>query len=351
MSDNVQNDAFQNSPKLDEGHAEQIEGTRLTKKQKFITHLKKWWWAYSILAILGVVLAVMLTIFVGVQNIAQSKINGAVLEVQGISCTNTETNTFTLGINTTLKSGTTKATVEAFQGVMYLEDEPSHTPFVTIDFPETQNMPFQTVNISQFVNITNIPALTTFNTWLLNNDSLRVTVLGYPNVKVPGISKKYGVTFKKTVTMPGLNGFAGLSVTNSSISISNFSDGTNFHTTATIPNKSLVTFEIGNVTFNTYMNNSLIGDSYINNVLLVPGNNTFAFRSSIEQTPVLNAVQSEPWCKTGIVPMDLSGKAVVNNGQPLAYFAEALASHNTTVQLDLGTPLRALGLNPKCPSS
>lgn len=107
----------------------------------------------------------------------------------------------------------------------------------------------------------------------------------------------------------------------------------------------------GNVTFNTYLNGSLVGNSYINNVLLAPGNNTFAFRASIEQSPILSAVQTEPWCQTGIVPMDLSGKAVVNHGQPLAYFADALGSHNTTVQLDLGTPLRALGLNPKCPSS
>ncbi|CAK7217117.1 hypothetical protein SCUCBS95973_003043 [Sporothrix curviconia] len=332
--------------------AEQIERTQpQSKKAKFFTHLKRFWWVYAILAVCAIVLAVMLTIFIGVKNLAQSKINAAVLEVQGISCTNTDTNTFTLGINTTLKSGSTKATVKAFKGVMYLEDEPSHTPFVTIDFPETQNMPFQTVNISQHVDIESIPALTTFNAWLLNNESLRVTVLGYPDVKVPGISKNYGVTFKKTVTMPGLNGFAGLSVYNSSINITNFADGTNFHTTATIPNKSLVTFEIGNVTFNTYLNGSLVGESYINDVLLAPGNNTYAFRSEIAQAPILAAVQSEPGCETGIVPMDLSGKAVVNHGQPLAYFADALASHNTTVQIDLGTPLRALGLDPKCPSS
>ncbi|CAK7229876.1 hypothetical protein SBRCBS47491_007397 [Sporothrix bragantina] len=346
-----------NSAKADESglnnqySAEQIESRPQSKKAKFFSHLKRFWWVYAILAICAIVLAVMLTIFIGVKNIAQSKINDAVLDVQGISCTNTDTNTFTLGINTTLKSGTTKATVEAFQGVMYLEDEPSQTPFVTIDFPETQNMPFQTVNISQHVDIESIPALTTFNAWLLNNESLRVTVLGYPNVKVPGISKKYGVTFKKTITMPGLNGFAGLSVYNSSINITNFADGTNFHTTATIPNKSLVTFEIGNVTFNTYLNGSLVGLSYINDVILAPGNNTYAFRSEIQQGPVLTAVQTEPWCQTGIVPMDLSGKAVENHGQPLAYFADALATHNTTVQLDLGTPLRALGLNPKCPTT
>lgn len=211
---------------------------------KFKRSLRRFWWAYLIVALLLAALGILLTIFVGVQSIAQNKINDAVLEVQGISCTNTHTNAFQLSINTTLKSGTTKATVEAFPGVMYLEDEPSHTPFVTIDFPETHNQPFQVVNISQYINITNIPALTTFNTWLLNNESLRVTVLGHPTVKVPGISHGYKVTFKKTITMPGLNGFSGLSVANSSISLTEFSDGSNFHTTATIPNKSIVTFEI-----------------------------------------------------------------------------------------------------------
>ncbi|CAK7213917.1 hypothetical protein SEUCBS140593_002008 [Sporothrix eucalyptigena] len=337
---------------LDSFPAEQVENRQpVSKKTKFFRHLKRFWWVYAILAILAVVLSVMLVIFVGVKNIAQSKINAAVLEVQGISCTKTETDNFVLGINTTLKSGTTKATVEAFEGVMYLEDEPSHTPFVTINFPETQNQPFQTVNISQNVNVTNLDALTTFNAWLLNNETLRVTVQGNPTVKVPGISKGYGVTFKKTVTMPGLNGFAGLSTTNNSISASNFSDGTNFHTTSTIPNKSLVTFEIGNVTFNTYLNGSLVGTSYIDNVVLSPGNNTYPLRAKIEQSPILTAVQSEPWCQTGIVPMDLSGLSVTNNGQDLPYFANALATHNTTVEVDLGTPLRALGLNPKCPSS
>ncbi|CAK7567055.1 MAG: hypothetical protein SEPTF4163_005013 [Sporothrix epigloea] len=344
-----------NSAKAEEGgfanNAEQIERAQpQTKKAKFITHLKRFWWVYAILAILAIVLAVMLTIFVGVKNIAQSKINAAVLEVQGISCTNTASESFTLSINTTLKSGTTKATVEAFEGVMYLEDEPSHTPFVTINFPETQNKPFQTVNISQHVDIKSVPALTTFNSWLLNNDSIRVTVKGNPTVKVPGISKGYGVLFKKTVILPGLSGFAGLSVYNNSINVTGFADGTNFHTTATIPNKSLVTFEIGNVTFNTYLNGSLVGETYIDNVMLVPGNNTFALRSEIQQGPVLNSVQSQPWCRDGIVPMNLSGKAVENHGQPLAYFADALATHNTTVQIDLGTPLRALGLNPKCPN-
>lgn len=317
---------------------------------KFKASLKRFWWAYLLFFLCAVVLAVMLMIFVGVKNIAQGKIDNATLEVLGISCTNTTESTFTLGINTTLKSGTTKATVSKFKGVMYLEDEPSHAPFVTIDFPEVKNKKFQTVNITQNVEITDTEALARFNTWLLANDSLRVTVEGHPTVKVPGISKKYGVTFKKTVTLTGLSGFAGIASYNGSISLSNFTDGTNFHTTAVIPNHSLVTFEIGNVTFVNFLNGANVGNTYLDNVVLYPGNNTFPFRSSISQSPVLTAVQTQPYCEKGIVPFELSGRSVLNNGQNLTYFTEALAAHNTTIEIDIDTPLEALGLSPKCSS-
>ncbi|EPE05959.1 hypothetical protein F503_02788 [Ophiostoma piceae UAMH 11346] len=318
---------------------------------KFKVSLKRFWWAYLIFFLCSVVLAVMLLIFVGIKNIAQDKIDNATLEVLGISCTDTLEDTFTLGINTTLKSGTTKATVSKFKGVMYLEDEPSHRPFVTIDFPSVKNKRFQTVNISQNVQIVDKDALTTFNTWLLSNESLRVTVLGHPTVKVPGISKKYGVTFKKTVTLTGLNGFAGINAYNGSISLKNFTDGTNFHTTTEIPNASVVTFEIGNATFANFLNGSHVGTTYLDNVTLYPGKNVFSLRSSISQGPVLTAVQTQPYCGSGIVPFQLSGRGVDNNGQNLTYFGEALAAHNTTIDIDLDTPLKALGLNPKCPSS
>ncbi len=350
----------------------EVAGRTTTKKQKFIAHLRRFWWIYLIIALLLAAMAILLVIFVGVKNIAQGKINGAVLDVQGISCTNTKTDSFMLSINTTLKSGKTKATVDAFEGDMYLEDEPSHEPFATILFPETHNQPFQTVNVSQEIAIKNASALTLFNTWLLTRESVRVTVLGYPKVKVPGISHKYGVTFKKTVTLTGLNNFDGMAVSNSSISSSNFSDGTNFHTTVVIPNRSVVSFEIvsvciqstavaqrcitaadrtqGNVTFATFLNGSNVGTSYVDNVFLAPGNNTYPYRATMAQLPVVSAVQSEPWCQDGVVPFTISGRSVENHGESLVYFSDALAAHNTSISIDLGTPFRAIGFDPKCPS-
>lgn len=125
--------------------------------------------------------------------------------MEGITITNSQTDSFTMSINSTIRqSSSVSATVDAFTGDLYLEDLEPHTPFAQIDFPQTQSLSVVTVNITQNVPITtNLDAMTTFNTWLLNNESLRVTVSGNTKVRVSGISTAFGVTFQKTVTLIG----------------------------------------------------------------------------------------------------------------------------------------------------
>ena len=144
------------------------------------------------------------SILVGVPKIAQSKLDDAELILDGIVVTNTQGKNFTMAINSTIKSdGKVHANIDPFEGVMYLEDKLPHTPFAKIQFPATTADALQTVNVTQFLPIDDVDALTTFNTWLLSNETLRVTVLGDTKVKVKGINRKYDVTFKKTVEMPG----------------------------------------------------------------------------------------------------------------------------------------------------
>ncbi len=144
------------------------------------------------------------SLLVAVPKIAQSKIDDAVLTLEGFTVTNTQAGNMTVSINSTITTdGSVHADIDGFEGVMYLEDQPAQTPFAKIQFPATTADKLQTVNVTQFVAIDDVPALTTFNTWLLANESLRVTIRGDTQVKVKGISRSYGVTFKKTITMPG----------------------------------------------------------------------------------------------------------------------------------------------------
>lgn len=137
--------------------------------------------------------------------IAQSKLDAAKLTVQGISITKTQSEAYLVGINSTIESdGKFQATIDGFHGSMYLEDLQPHTPFCAVDFPQTTSAAIQVVNVSQPIQIQDMAAFTTFNTWLLNNETLRVTMTGDTHIRLSGISKAFPVTFKKTVTLNGM---------------------------------------------------------------------------------------------------------------------------------------------------
>jgi hypothetical protein len=184
-------------------------------------------------------------LLVAIPHVAQQKIDDAHLSLDGINVSNTQTQNLTLAINSTITSdGSIHATIDGFQGVMYLEDLEGHTPFANINFPQTTSDALQTVNITQPLPINDVHALTVFNTWLLVNETLNVTVSGDTNVHVSGIDRAYGVHFQKTVNMPGLNKLDGIIVNETTISGQNDTLGNNFHGVAYIPNYSLVAFEL-----------------------------------------------------------------------------------------------------------
>jgi Protein of unknown function (DUF3712) len=152
-----------------------------------------------------VILTLLHSILVAIPHIAQQKINEATLSIEGISILQTQTTSYQLGINSTIRSdGSIHATIKSFNGSMYLEDLQPHTPFSTVLFPESTSDAVVTVNVSQHMDVTNLDAFTTFNTWLLNNETLRVTISGDTFVRVSGIARDYPVTFTKTVTLNGM---------------------------------------------------------------------------------------------------------------------------------------------------
>lgn len=320
------------------------------RRRGCLGHCARFWWAYLIVLVIIVVIVVPVVLLVGVPKIAQQKLDDAELHLDGINISNTQAQNLTMAINSTITTdGSVHATVEGFQGVMYLEDLQPHSPFAKINFPQTSSDAFQTVNVSQFLPIDDVKALTVFNTWLLANESLRVTVLGDTDVRVRGISRDYGVTFKKTVDMPGLNAFAGTVVNQTSISLDKEN---NFNATAYIPNRSHFDFELGNVTFRNYLLGQEIGTVYIDNLRVRRGMNVYKMRATIQQEPVIKALGRPEYCQgpnKGILPFEISGSSVINHGQALSYFADALAAVNQSIPINIGAGIKSsLGLDIPC---
>ena len=93
----------------------------------------------------------------------------------------------------------------------------------------------------------------------------------------------------------------------------------------------------GNVTFTNFVDDEEVGELFINNLILVPGDNKVEITALMDQVKILDAARSKKYCKTGVVPVKLLGKSVVNHGQKLSYFATALGSKNQTVDIDIRT--------------
>jgi hypothetical protein len=312
------------------------------KGGKFKRHCGRFWWAYLIATIIVIVLVVVLIIFVAVPKIAQHTVDNAELTIESIVASNTQESNFTMSVNSTIRTGkSSSATIEGFEGVMYLEDFEPKTPFARLNFPETTGEKLQVVNISQFTQIQDVEAFTRFNTWLLLNDSIRVTVEGDTKIHVKGLSKAYSINFKKIVTLQGLRNFEGTNVPYSTVELTPDENGDNFKGTVTIPNRSIVSFEIGNASFTTYLLKENVGTTYMDNVFLRPGLNNFTMHASINQTAVLNALQLKPYCdEGGLIPVELTGKDVVNHGRHLIYYSNALGAANQTVDIPLGFDLQ-----------
>lgn len=79
-----------------------------------------------------------------------------------------------------------------------------------------------------------------------------------------------------------------------------------------------------------------MGQSYLNNLTLQPGDNYFPMTSAIDQTAILNLISSKDNPYTdGLVPFVITGNSSVYNGKELPYFTEALAANNLTVNLNI----------------
>lgn len=189
-------------------------------------------------------LTLPLRILVAVPKIAQSKINEAKLEIQSVRILDTESDAYLMEIDSSITTdGKIHAKVDPFEADMYLEDWPAHVAFATVKMPETNSNKHQVVNVSQQVTITDMEEFTRFNVWFHNNETVRVTVYGKTKVKPSGLSRKYGVTFKKTLELKGLNHFAGTEVNDGHIGFGSGKDGPNFNGTTTIPNASVFTLD------------------------------------------------------------------------------------------------------------
>ncbi|KHN99907.1 uncharacterized protein MAM_01831 [Metarhizium album ARSEF 1941] len=317
------------------------------KKALLKNHCKRFWWLHLIIFLVVTAAVIVVVIFVGVKNIAQAKINDADLKIQGVNILNSAPNRFLMQINSTIRTdGTVKADIDPFVGNLSLRDVPGARPFVKLQFPSTNANKFQTVNISQEVDITDMEAFAEFNRAFFQNETLRVAISGKTKVQPAGLSKKYDVDFYKVVTFKALNKLNGTALSDMNVRVGTAEDGIpNFNATATIMNPSYYTIDIGNASFNNFADNQLIGNLTINNLVLRPGQNVVPVSAILDQTVIISAASKRPYCETGKIGIELQGMHVRQGTEEITWLTDALSSANQTVEISLADTFRAAGLS------
>lgn len=183
----------------------------------------------------------------------------------------------------------------------------------------------------------------TGSTWL-HEGSLPATDVSYnKQPTIVGRSNNPRPCLVCMLTQIGFNNLTGLNITQFAISLAPQSDGTNINGTLLIPNPTIITVAMGNVTFNTFVNDTLIGNATIQDFVLKPGNNSYSMRGVTDQVTVLSMLQNN--YPSGILPVRIVGNSSIYNGQHLTYYEKALQANTQHLNLNVGAALAAAGIN------
>jgi LEA14-like dessication related protein len=142
-----------------------------------------------------------------------------------------------------------------------------------------------------------------------------------------------------------LNKLQGLNITDLKVLAGQgvvLDDGSNLIGNITIPNPSVMTLDLGNVTMNLAIDGTSIGYTLIPNLILVPGDNKVPMQSKVDQLKIISLIKSK--YTNAIVPLEIVGNSSVANGEHLTYYEAAIKSNTIKLDLNVGPALKAIGI-------
>lgn len=312
---------------LDKYGSNEYEGP---KRRGCLGHLRRFWWAYVIVAIVIALVTILPLIYVGFPKIAQDQVNSATASIATIKLTNPTPNSFHV-----VQDGFSDSTssfhpyLDSFNVSLSILGAASSYAMITL--PGLTSDAHVPVHVDQDVQILDVQAYADYNVKVLTSESFTQRINGTTTVHQPGLPAT-SVSYDKTVTMKGFNLFPGFNISCLKLDNSAKPGQPNINGTVFVPNPSSIAVELGDVTYNTYVGDTYIGNTTIADFYLQPGNNSYWFTGYSDTLALLGLFKQYP---DGIVPMTVKGNTSVANGQHLTYYEAALAHDIHTLNFDL----------------
>lgn len=306
--------------------------------QRYKAHTKKWWWVHLLILIAVTLIITLPLIYVGFPRIAQSGVDGAAVDITNLVVTNPTPHSFHLiQDSVSMSNNTYHPYLDEFNVSLSLVGS---APYAMIQLPGLTSGTSIPIHIEQDVQILDVDAYTEYNVALLNNEEIQVRVNGSTSLHEMQLPVTE-VTYDKTTTIKGFNQFKGFQLTSFHAAIFGEANGTNTNGTVYFPNPSIITVDLGNVTFNTYVNDTFIGNTTIQGLVLRPGDNHYFMSGISNTTLVLNMLLAT--YKNGILPIRIIGNSSIYNGEHLTYYEAALQQNIQTTAVNVTAALQSPG--------
>ncbi|KAL4964934.1 DUF3712 domain-containing protein [Aspergillus stella-maris] len=318
-----------------------VDDEKPRKRTRVKRHFARFWCCYLLGGI--VFLAIFLPVFflVAIPAIAQRMVDDTDLPVYAAHITNPKPDAVTFTLDTGLKIPLPGITVklDTFELDLFNRDSDPEITYLTVPVPD-QSVKGKT-NIS----------VTSADTPVLDQDEFVKTLSKAVYSKrftMSAIGKTTGhlgaletpITLDKDVELDGLDQLNGFSIDEAALVLPAMADGSNLRGRATLPNHSVVTFAMGNVTLNLKSGDIILGTALLPNVTLLPGNNSVGFTGKADINSALSSIGPILSAQTaalanGEIELSASGNQTIFNGEHIRYFERVLNDLTITARVPI----------------
>ncbi|KAL2787511.1 hypothetical protein BJX66DRAFT_353335 [Aspergillus keveii] len=304
-------------------------------KARLIAHYKRWWWVHLLVTTVVTLVITLPLVYVGYPRIAQDGINSSTLNVTSMEITSPTPSGFHLHQVQVLGSDSIfHPTLYEFNAAVRF---PGNTnSMLNITVPNLKANDGATIDVDQDVTLQDSDAFADFTKAMMLQEEVSLNIYGKPCLKQAGLHT-ITVMYNKTITMKGLNKLVGFQVLDMKLDPDR-DDGMNAEGSVLIPNPSVTTIVMGNVTFDLSSNGTKLGTSVLHDLVIRPGNNTVPMLANIDQLTLLGLLPDNPPYN---VEMQAEGKSSVYDGEELEYFSAALQSNPISFTFDVSKALPA----------
>ncbi|KAL2823292.1 hypothetical protein BDW59DRAFT_180749 [Aspergillus cavernicola] len=299
------------------------------KRQRLKRHIARFWCCYLLGGV--VFLAIFLPVFflVAIPAIAQRLVDDTDLPVYAAHITNPKPDavTFTLDTGLTIPLGLSMR-LNPFSLNLFNRDSDPEITYLTVPVPSyTVKGKTKISVISEDTPVLDQDEFVNSLTKAVYSKRFTLSAIGKTTGHLGAL--KAGITLDKDVELDGLEELSGFSIDEAALLLPAREDGTNLRGRATLPNHSVVTFAVGNVTLNLKSGSIILGTALLPDLTLLPGNNSIGFTGKADINAALSNIglilssQSDA-LRHGEIELSASGNQTIFNGEHIRYFERVL---------------------------